>query len=130
MVLLWGIGGGLVILVITLVLIFKVFLPAAMRGGWGRLHDRFGAVPAAAGTPMSKFESVTVGGLRLGNGVSIQTDAKHLHLHPGRLGRMAGCLPVSIPWDQISVGERFVQGLQRVEIAGIRALVPAWCVQR
>jgi len=128
MTIVWALVGSALILAFTLVLLFKVLLPGAMRRGWGVLQSRFAAMPAAPGSQMSKFESVTVGGLRLGNGVSIQTDSAYLHLHPGGLGRMIGCRAISVPWREIVVGEAFVQGLTRVEIAGIRALVPTWCV--
>lgn len=128
MILVWAIGGSLLILAFTLVLLFKVLLPGAARRGWGALQARYAAMPAAPGTKMSKFESVTMGGLRLGNGVSIQTDETYLHLHPGGLGRMIGCRAISVPWREIAVGKAFGQGLTQVEIAGVRALVPTWCL--
>src|SRR5688572_4506741 len=98
----WGvIGASLGILAITLLLVFKVLLPAAMGRGWGVLQDRFPGQPAAPGAVRRGFETFTVSGLRLGAGVTVEADGSHLHMRPGRLGRVIGCRDISVPWNQV-----------------------------
>ena len=116
----------LAILGVTLLLTFKVFLPRAARGGWGVLHARFPGVPALPGATASGFETFTIGGLRLGAGVRVEVDDAHLHLRPGRMGRLAGCRDLSIPWDRVRALDPIGIGLRRGEIDGLRMIGPRW----
>lgn len=82
------------ILVVTLV-------GGVSRVCWGPFLKAFPAKPILTENVRRNFQSYSIGLCNLGGCIHTVVDDDHLHLIPVGVLQWCGCLPVSVPWDQV-----------------------------
>lgn len=114
-----------------LVLVWLV-MQVVLRLEWNALAERFPARAPKPGAVRRRFQSISIGGANFGLCFEISVDELSLHLNPGYLLRVCGARAISVPWNQVSVGERRrVFGVEHAHVTiGDSTLTgPAWCLK-
>ncbi len=96
------------------------------RGVLGGLAKQFPAQAWGAGAEVRERQSLSVGPANMSRGVTVALDAKYVHVAPGRVLKVFGGAPFSVPRAEIEVVK--VSGKwATVRTGGKTIFGPTWC---
>lgn len=118
----------IVLCVIVFDVLFALLIGRAFIGSlWNTLAKQYKAIEPGTDAVRKNFQSFRFGPVNLGFCVHVAVDEQFLHLLPSRFLRMCGALPISLPWDAITMkkkGRRYSTiTIGRQNIHG-----PTWCL--
>lgn len=126
----WQVAALVVGILVFEGVLLALVLRAVVSSTFGVLERKHPVVTPSPDAVCRSFQSMSFGLTNFGLCVHMATDESGLHLMPAALLRWGGARGVTIPWTHVELMPHRGRGrFVPCRLSGLRARIPAWCLE-